>query len=49
MVKKYGHPMNDKDWCRKLAYSLGEEGNDSPSGTAIQRAMEWEINPPIEE
>ena len=46
MYKKHGHPPNDFDWCRKLAYHMGEAGNDSPSDSAILEAMKWEKEPP---
>lgn len=42
MVKKYGQPKDDFDWCRKLAYYMGEEGKDHPSNSAIRVAKEWE-------
>jgi len=44
MVAKYGHPQTGMDWCRKLAYYMGEAGNDSPSNDAINTAKEWELN-----
>lgn len=44
MVKKYGQPLSQKDWCTKLAYSVGEEGNDYPSNHALSIAEEWEKN-----
>lgn len=42
MIKKFGHPKTGYDWCRKLAYSVGEEGNDYPSNYAITIAKKWE-------
>lgn len=42
MIKKFGHPEIGYDWCRKLAYSIGEEGNDHPSDYAIAVAKKWE-------
>ena len=42
MIKKYGHPKIGYDWCRKLAYSVGEAGNESPSDYAILVAKKWE-------
>ena len=42
MYEKYGHPKTGYDWCRKLAYAVGEEGNDSPSFRAIELAKKWE-------
>ena len=41
MVAKYGQPLDDMDWCRKLAYYMGEQGNDSPSIEAIEQAKVW--------
>ena len=49
MIAKYGHPKSGVDWCRKLAYFMGEAGNDSPSNEAIIVAMEWEDKNPEEE
>jgi hypothetical protein len=46
MVAKYGQPKEGCDWCRKLAYAVGEAGNDSPSDYAILIAMEWEKHNP---
>ena len=46
MIAKYGHPNEGVDWCRKLAYHMGEAGNDSPSDDAIRVAQEWEENNP---
>ena len=46
MFQKYSHPTDDYDWCRKLAYYMGEEGNDYPSDEAIKTASRWEQNPP---
>jgi len=46
MIGKYGHPHEGVDWCRKLAYHMGEEGNESPSDDAIAEAKRWlESNP----
>lgn len=42
MVAKFGHPTEGVDWCRKLAYYMGEAGNNSPSDKAIQEAKRWE-------
>lgn len=42
MFKKWGHPETGYDWCRKLAYHVGEAGNDSPSDDAIKVAQKWE-------
>ena len=42
MLKKYGHPKTGYDWCRKLAYSIGEEGEYAPSNYAIEVAKKWE-------
>jgi len=42
MVKKFGQPKTGFDWCRKLAYSVGEAGNDNPSDSAINIAETWE-------
>lgn len=42
MVKKFGQPKSGYDWCRKLAYSVEEEGSDSPSDYAIAVARKWE-------
>lgn len=42
MFKKYGHPIEGYDWCRKLAYHVGEAGNDHPSNEAIKIAEQWE-------
>ena len=46
MVAKYGQPNTNEDWCRKLAYYMGEEGNDVPSNAAIEIARKWEIAKP---
>ena len=46
MFDKYGHPKEGTDWCRKLAYYMGEEGNDSPSNAAITIAKVWENHNP---
>lgn len=46
MVAKYGQPKEGIDWCRKLAYAVGEEGNDNPSNHALSIAEEWENNNP---
>jgi hypothetical protein len=46
MITKYGHPTYDFDWCRKLAYHMGEAGNDNPSYEAMKVAEEWEENNP---
>ena len=42
MNKKFGPPKTGYDWCRKLAYSVGEEGEDHPSDYAISVAKKWE-------
>ncbi len=42
MIKKFGQPKTGFDWCRKLAYSVGEAGNDNPSNSAINVAETWE-------
>ena len=42
MTEKHGNPDADNDWCRKLAYHMGEEGNDYPSNKAIKIAEQWE-------
>jgi len=42
MNEKCGPPEDDFDWCRKLAYFVGEEGNDHPSYQAISVAKSWE-------
>ena len=42
MYKKFGNPEDGYDWCRKLAYSVGEAGNDHPSPEAIKLAVKWE-------
>ena len=47
MVEKHGHP-DKQDWCRKLAYYMGEEGNDAPSEAAIVVAQLWEQELPKE-
>ena len=44
MIAKYGHPKDCEDWCRKLAYYMGEAGNDHPSDQAIQIAHDWEVS-----
>lgn len=49
MYKMYGHPDSGMDWCRKLAYFVGEEGNDYPSVGAIAVAERWEKTPPQED
>jgi hypothetical protein len=41
MDVKYGPPKEGYDWCRKLAYSVGEAGNDHPSLEAIEVAKRW--------
>lgn len=46
MIAKFGHPKDDFDWCRKLAYHMGEEGNDHPSEEAIKVAKRWEEKKP---
>lgn len=46
MVAKYGHPRDGVDWCRKLAYYMGEEGNANPSDDAIIVAQSWEERNP---
>jgi len=46
MIAKYGHPETGYDWCRKLAYYMGEEGNDIPSPDAIAIAKKWLENGP---
>ena len=46
MSTKYGQPQSGYDWCRKLAYAMGEQGQDSPSEDAIARAKIWEEIPP---
>lgn len=46
MLKKYGHPRVGIDWCRKLAYHVGEAGNDSPSDHALTIARDWENSNP---
>ena len=46
MTAKHGHPDSDNDWCRKLAYHVGEEGNDYPSNDAIKVAQKWEVKRP---
>ena len=46
MVAKFGHPTEGVDWCRKLAYYMREEGNDSPSDEAIKVAKRWEKKKP---
>ena len=46
MIEKNGHPKNGIDWCRKLAYFMGETGNDNPSVEAIELAKRWESNNP---
>ena len=45
MVKRFGQPYDDFDWCRRLAYAMGEEGFDIPSNMAINIAKDWEKNP----
>lgn len=42
MNEKFGPPEYGYDWCRKLAYKIGEQGNDHPSDNAISKAKEWE-------
>lgn len=42
MIAKYGQPKTGLEWCRKLAYSVGEAGQDHPSDDAIRTAIEWE-------
>ena len=46
MIAKYGQPKEGIDWCRKLAYAVGEEGEDHPSNHALSIAEEWENNNP---
>jgi hypothetical protein len=43
MLELHGHPKSG-DWCRALAYAVGEAGNDYPSDNALLKAQEWEIN-----
>ena len=42
MVERFGQPHDDFDWCRRLAYHMGEEGDDHPSVSAINVAHIWE-------
>ena len=42
MYAKFGLPKTGMDWCRKLAYSVGEGGEDHPSNYAISVAKKWE-------
>jgi len=42
MFQKWGNPPSGYDWCRELAYHVGEQGNDYPSNDAIHVAEEWE-------
>ena len=42
MNKKFGPPKTGYEWCRKLAYSVDEAGNDDPSDYAIEVAKKWE-------
>lgn len=42
MNAKWGPPETGYDWCRKLAYFVGEEGQDHPSDFAIEAAKKWE-------
>ena len=46
MTAKHGNPDSDNDWCRKLAYHVGEAGNDHPSNNAIAVAKQWEAEKP---
>ena len=46
MVEKYGQPKEGYDWCRKLAYHMGEAGNYTPSHKALETALAWEKNNP---
>lgn len=48
MLKKFGQPETGIDWCRKLAYSVGEAGKDNPSDSAINIAETWERMTPEE-
>ena len=49
MVKKYGQPKEGYDWCRKLAYFMGEAGNYAPSQKALEVARFWELKNPEED
>jgi hypothetical protein len=42
MHGKFGPPESGYDWCRKLAYAIGEAGNDHPSPEAVALAVKWE-------
>ena len=42
MQEIYGDCPDDFDWIRKLAYHMGEEGNDYPSDNALNIARQWE-------
>ena len=42
MNNKFGPPKTGYDWCRKLAYSVDEAGNENPSDYAIEVAKKWE-------
>jgi hypothetical protein len=42
MNEKFGPPRVGLDWCRKLAYKIGEQGMDHPSNKAIRVAEYWE-------
>lgn len=48
MIVKFGQPKAGIDWCRKLAYSVGEAGNDNPSNYATNVAETWERMTPEE-
>jgi len=49
MYAKHGNPKTGYDWCRKLAYAVGEAGNDYPSDEALRVAEKWESSPPGED
>jgi len=42
MYEKYGESPSHFDWIRRLAYLMGEEGNQIPSKEAIEVAKRWE-------
>jgi hypothetical protein len=46
MVVKHGQPKDGVDWCRKLAYTINEMGEDHPSNHALSIAEEWEKHNP---
>lgn len=43
MNDKFGPPETGMEWCRNLAYAMGEAGNENPSPEAISMATKWEL------